>query len=92
MTELIAAEKTRTQTRRKIGAIAARTHKAMQPALGPMRRNLRIGVSAQHRLLRTLLIDYSRRIRRDGTSFSFVRHYELLCRFEFRIQATLIVV
>lgn len=59
MKELIAAEQTRTQTRRKIGAIPSRTHQRVQPALGPMRPKRRIGFFAQHRRQKTLLIDYS---------------------------------
>ena len=65
MTELIAAEQTRTKTRRKIGAIAARAERFLAnqpvpPALGPVRRrNARIGILAQHRLWKTSLIDYS---------------------------------
>jgi hypothetical protein len=63
MTELIAAEKTGTKTRRKISAIAAGTelffaHQPVPPGLARW-TNMRIGVPAQHRLLDTSLIDYS---------------------------------
>jgi len=43
--KLVATEEAGAEARRKIGAIAARTNQAMQPALGQMR----IGFVAQHR-------------------------------------------
>jgi hypothetical protein len=42
---LVATEEAGAKARRKIGAIAARAHEALQPALGQMR----IGFVAQHR-------------------------------------------
>jgi hypothetical protein len=53
--QLVAAEEVRTQASRQVGAIAARAHQAVQPALWQMR----IGIFAQHREPSTLLLHYS---------------------------------
>ena len=56
---LVATEETGTKTRRKIRAITARAHQAVQPAFGGLGVGQRIGIVAQHRRTRTSLTDYS---------------------------------